>query len=99
MTKALSIKDIARLAGVSTATVSKVLNQKDQDIGEETKQKIIKIVQETNYVPYQKVIQRMAAKTGAIGLVLPGVSDSFSQVFIRGVEECAYREKGVSFWG
>ncbi|KIL42455.1 hypothetical protein SD70_00665 [Gordoniibacillus kamchatkensis] len=88
----LTIKDIARLAGVSIATVSKVLNRKDQDIGEETKQKIAKIISDNNYVPYQKVMKRMSAKTATIGLVVPDVADVFYKPLVRGIEECAYNE-------
>jgi ribokinase len=88
----LTIKDIAKLAGVSIATVSKVLNHKDQDIGEETKQKIIKIINDNNYIPYQKVMRRISARTSTIGLVIADVSDAFYKQFARGVEDCAYKE-------
>ena len=48
---ATTIKDIARLAGVTAATVSKVLNRKDQSIGEQTREKIWSLVKELNYTP------------------------------------------------
>ena len=51
----MNIKDIAKLAGVSTSTVSKVLNKKDRDISEATRQKVLEIVQEYQYVPYSKI--------------------------------------------
>lgn len=92
-TKSMTIKDIASLAGVSIATVSKVLNQKDQDISEDTKQKIAKIISDNNYIPYQKVIDRISAKTGTIGLVISDGSDTFFKQFIKGVEDCAYQEQ------
>ncbi|TXK80029.1 ribokinase [Paenibacillus sp. N3.4] len=88
----LTIKDIARLAGVSIATVSKVLNHKDQDIGEDTKQKILKIISDNNYIPYQKVIRRISAKTATLGLVVADASDAFYKQFARGVEDYAYKE-------
>jgi len=88
----MTIKDIAKLAGVSIATVSKVLNNKDHDIGEETKQKIAKIISEHNYSPYQKVIKRLAAKTSTIGLVLENVSDVFYKPFVQGALDAAYQE-------
>lgn len=90
----LTIKDIAQLAGVSIATVSKVINHKDQDIGIETKQKILKIINENNYSPYQKVIKRNI-KTATIGLVLSDAANLFYRQFARGVEDCAY-EKNMS---
>ena len=90
--KNITIKDIARLAGVSIATVSKVINHKDKDISEDTKQKILSVIEEYNYVPYQKVISRMNAKSGTIGLVIPDVSAAFFRRFVNGVEDCAYKE-------
>lgn len=90
----LTIKDIAQLAGVSIATVSKVINRKDQDIGVETKQKILKIINENNYIPYQKVIKRNI-KTATIGLVLSDAANLLYRQFARGVEDCAY-EKNMS---
>ena len=38
----MNIQDIARLAGVSASTVSKVMNGKDRDISEETKKKVLR---------------------------------------------------------
>lgn len=93
-TKSLTINDIAKLAGVSIATVSKILNQKDHDIGEETKKKINKIISDNNYVPYQKVMKRISAKSSTIGLVMGDhISNDFYTAFTKGVEECAYQEK------
>ena len=51
----MNIKDIAKLAGVSTSTVSKVLNKKDRDISNATREKVLNIVQEYQYVPYSKI--------------------------------------------
>ena len=40
----MNIRDIAKLAGVSASTVSKVMNGKDKDISEATKQKVLQII-------------------------------------------------------
>ena len=50
----MNIQDIAKLAGVSASTVSKVMNGKDKDISEETKKKVLKIIEKENYIPYSK---------------------------------------------
>ena len=50
----MNIQEIAKLAGVSISTVSKVMNGKDKDIGEETREKVMRIVEENHYMPYAK---------------------------------------------
>lgn len=40
----MNIKDIAKLAGVSASTVSKIINNKDQTISKETRERVLKIV-------------------------------------------------------
>ena len=44
----MNIKEIAQLAGVSTSTVSKIVNQKDESISQETRERVLKIVKEYN---------------------------------------------------
>lgn len=51
----MTIKEIAGLAGVSISTVSKIINNKDQDINPETRKRVLKIVKEYNYTPYGTV--------------------------------------------
>ena len=45
----MTIKEIASLAGVSISTVSKIVNNKDQNINPETRSRVLKIVKEYNY--------------------------------------------------
>lgn len=51
----MTIKEIASLAGVSISTVSKIVNNKDQNINPETRSRVLKIVKEYNYTPYGMV--------------------------------------------
>ncbi|MBE6113582.1 MAG: LacI family DNA-binding transcriptional regulator [Erysipelotrichaceae bacterium] len=66
----ISIKEIAKLSGVSITTVSKIINNKADDISQETKEKVLAIVKKYNYTPYG--IPRNSAKTKSftIGLLL-----------------------------
>lgn len=48
----LNIKEIAKLAGFSSSTVSKVMNGKDAGISLETRERILQIIKEYNYIPY-----------------------------------------------
>lgn len=66
----MNIHDIARLAGVSASTVSKVMNGKDRDISEETKRKVLRIIEEENYVPYFKFREKEGLKNHLLGLII-----------------------------
>ena len=64
----MNIRDIARIAGVSTSTVSKIVNGKDSSISEETRKKVLTIVKEYHYKPYASASQRTRSYT--IGVLL-----------------------------
>lgn len=66
----MNINDIAKLAGVSASTVSKVMNGKDKDISEETKKKVLKVIEEENYVPYFKYREKEGLKNHLIGFLV-----------------------------
>lgn len=48
----MTIREVAELANVSIATVSKIINHKDADISEKTRRKVLKIITEYQYTPY-----------------------------------------------
>jgi len=86
----MNISKIAKLAGVSVATVSRVLNG-NGSVKEETRRKILQIVREANYVPSPIARSLSKNKTDTIGIILPEVVDEFFTDFIRGIDEEAYR--------
>ena len=47
----MKMKEIAAAAGVSTATVSKILNARDEHISETTRARVLEIVEKTGYMP------------------------------------------------
>ena len=47
----MKIKDLARIAGVSPSTVSKIMHQKDDNISAETREHVLSIAKQYNYVP------------------------------------------------
>jgi LacI family transcriptional regulator len=85
----LTIKDIAILAGVSKTTVSKVINKKDENISNATKEKILQIVKENNYVPNKIAQGLVTRKTYTIGLLIPDIRNPFFTEISRGVEDFA----------
>lgn len=66
----MNIKDIAALSGVSVSTVSKVINRKDSDISAATRQKVLEVVRETQYVPYSKIRKSIYGKSRLIGVLI-----------------------------
>ncbi len=88
----VTIKDIARIAEVSTATVSKVINNKDDDIGQATKDRVRRIIKEYNYVPNIMARSLVTKKTKTIGLVIPDIRNPFFPELARGAEDKANEE-------
>jgi len=85
----LTIKDIARLANVSIATVSMVVNKKDQRISEDTKKRVLDVIDKYNYVPNRVASSMVTKNTKSLGLVLPDITNPFFPGLARGVEDRA----------
>ncbi len=82
---AVTLKDIAEKAGVTTATVSMVINNKP-NISEATKKKVLSIAQELNYYP--NIIARGLAtkKSNAIGIIVPNLASGFIMRIMEGIK-------------
>ncbi len=75
----MNINEIASLAGVSRATVSRFLN--DGYVSEEKKEKIRKVIEETGYKPSAQAQMLRTKKTNLIGVIIPKInSDSISRM-------------------
>lgn len=89
-----TIRDVARLAGVSVATVSRVVNQKDT-VNPETAGLVLKAIEQLQYEP-NAVAQGLAGKKmGIIALILPDILNPFFPAMARGVEDVAHK-KGLT---
>lgn len=88
----VTIKDIASLAGVSKTTVSKVINNKDDSISAATKDKILQIMKEQNYVPNKLAQGLVTKRTKTIGLLIPDIRNPFFTDISRGAEDYARKE-------
>ena len=73
----MTISEIAKLAGVSVSTVSKIMNGKDESIRAETREHVLQIAKEYNYKPYASIMTSYAAKSLCIGVILR-TADSIS---------------------
>ena len=82
----MNIKDIAKIAGVSTATVSRAINNSDS-VTRETKQRIQKIIEETGYIPNLVGRNLRQAKSNKLLAIIPDISNSFYTEIIRGIND------------
>ncbi len=70
--KRVSIKDVAREAGVSTTTISYVLNNRlDQNISHETTARVLDVVKKLGYVPNLSARSLISRKSNLIGVIIP----------------------------
>lgn len=86
----VDIKEIARKAGVSIATVSRSLNGKGP-VREETRQKILQIAREYNYKPNSIARGLSRRQTDTIGVILPELMGEFFMDIIHSIDEEAHR--------
>ena len=82
----LTIKDIAKMAGVSTTTVSLILNNKGDRFNEQTVKKVLDIVQEHNYQPNFFAQNMVTKKTKTVGVIVPDIKDYFFNQLFEGIE-------------
>ena len=79
---AVRLKDIARDLGVSLVTVSKVLRG-NSDIGEVTRQRVLKRMKELNYQPNMMARGLASGRTHTVGLVVPDLVHPFFAEFAK----------------
>lgn len=84
-----TIKEIAKRANVSIATVSRALNDSPK-VTEQTKQIIQKIADELNYKPNLLARNFVKKTSNVIGVILPDIADEFFSELIKGIDEVCY---------
>lgn len=81
----LTMKDIAKIANTSVATVSRALNDKP-DINPKTKQRILQIIEEYDYVP-NSVARSLFTKTSkVVGLIVPDLMNLYFPQIVQSIE-------------
>ncbi len=80
----MTIKDIARLCGVSVSTVSRVLNDRP-DVSPAVREAVLEAVRESNYVPNNSARSLVKTNSDTIGLVVRGVSNPFYSDIIKAI--------------
>ncbi|MBU5590250.1 LacI family transcriptional regulator [Clostridium sp. MSJ-4] len=91
---AVTISDIAQKAGVSLATVSRVLNDSGY-VKEETREKVLKVIKELNYTPSAIARSLSKNKTNTVGVIVPEITNPFFGEVIKGITQVA-EENGLN---
>jgi LacI family transcriptional regulator len=86
----VTIKDVAREANVSVATVSRVLNGSGP-VSDETQRLIREIAGRMRYVPHSGARSLITSKTDTIGVLLPDLYGEFFSEVIRGMDDTAQK--------
>ena len=90
---ATTIKDVAREAAVSVATVSRVLNGRS-NVTAATRERVLEVVAALRFVPSSAARSMVSRRTGTIGALLPGLHGSYFSELIRGIDLAA-RARGL----
>jgi len=88
---ATKIQDIARLAGVSPTTVSRVLNN-NYPVKKETREKIEAVIDELGYKPNYIARSLKSRKTSNIGVVVPGITNLFFPTIVEEINKTLVKE-------
>jgi LacI family transcriptional regulator len=87
-----TIRDIAALAGVSVATVSRVLNDRP-DVSPETREEVLRHVREHNFTTNRSARSLSVGRTGFIGFTMPFVRPDYFAGILAGALEAAYEQE------
>jgi LacI family transcriptional regulator, galactose operon repressor len=86
----VTIKDVARLAGVSAMTVSRVINS-SPSVSPATRSRVELAIAELGYIPSRLARGLSAQRTGTLALIVPDVANPFFTLIVRGSEDVARR--------
>ncbi|RKX77895.1 MAG: LacI family transcriptional regulator [Spirochaetes bacterium] len=84
-----TIQDVARLAGVSIATVSRVINNSPHKVNRETRGRVLKVIQDLGYRPNALAKSLLNKKTMTIGVIIPDISNPYYAEILRGIQDVA----------
>ncbi|GAC1568664.1 MAG: LacI family DNA-binding transcriptional regulator [Ktedonobacteraceae bacterium] len=84
----VTIKDIARRVGVSSATVSRVLSEKPH-VSEELRKRVLATMEELSYNPNRVARSLRVQRTSIIGLIISDIQNPFFTSLVRAVEDVA----------
>jgi LacI family transcriptional regulator len=86
-----SITDVARLAGVSTATVSRVVSEAPYAVSAATRERVLDAARELDYVPNALARGLLKSYIPVVGVIVHDITDPYFSEVVRGVEDAASR--------
>ncbi len=86
MANKTTINDVAELAKVSITTVSRVING-NYPVKLETKEKVLKAIEELDFTPNDLAVSMIKKKTNTIGVIVPSISNIFFSTLVKGITE------------
>ncbi len=86
-----TIKDVAKKAGVSKATVSRVINN-SKPVNDETRKKVIEAIKELGFKPNPIAKSLVSKKTKIVGVIIPDISNHFVAELVKGIESTCNEE-------
>jgi LacI family transcriptional regulator len=84
-----TVKTVAELAGVSTTTVSRVLNGKGDTISQATRDRVVEAARTLDYRPNTLAVGLRKATTRTLGLMIPDIANAYFHQLARGAEDTA----------
>ncbi|MGN9166268.1 LacI family DNA-binding transcriptional regulator [Tissierellaceae bacterium HCP3S3_D8] len=83
---AVTIKDVAKLAGVSISTVSRVIND-SKPVSPEARRKVLHAIKELEYEPNEVARSLVTKKSNLIGVIVDDIGNHYVAQIVRGIEE------------
>ena len=84
-----TLADVARRAGVSTATVSRIINNSPKPVADALRERVLAAVDELQFVPNANAQQLARAHRSAVGVIVHDVSDPYFAEITRGLQRVA----------
>ena len=93
-----NIYEVARRAGVSAATVSRVLSRPEV-VSAKTRERVLRAVHRLGYIPNSTAKNLRQARTGKLLVTVPDISNPFFSLILQGIEEAALRDDYAVLFG
>ena len=89
--KKVSIREIAKLSGVSIATVSRIINNNGR-FSHETKKRVLSIIKENNYETNSMAKALRMNRSNTVGIIVPNLSNAFFSSLVESLESELFKQ-------